>query len=56
MQTITKRLCPHCGSILRKKKKGATRDEYPLICDKCDENFFYIECEILKQDNYEREY
>lgn len=40
-------LCPHCGTRLFRETPGTTRDEYPLYCGNCDENFFEVECRKL---------
>ena len=41
-------LCPHCGTVIRKKDESMTKDdEKPLFCPKCHSHKLVYRCEYL---------
>jgi predicted RNA-binding Zn-ribbon protein involved in translation (DUF1610 family) len=41
-------LCPHCGSVIRKKDESITKDDdKPLFCPKCHSHKLHYHCEYI---------
>ena len=41
-------LCPHCGTIIRKKDESMTKDDdKPLLCPKCHSHKLVYHCEYI---------
>ena len=41
--------CPLCGGILSRETLPSIKKEYPLVCKKCDENFYKFESIEIKE-------